>query len=302
MTFLKSVEDAFSEYEKCRPLLPQVEKKVKTEFFRNLDYISDKFDVFLMDAFGVLNVGNIPITSTIDCVLNLQKKNKKVIVVTNNACTPHDFLLKRFNDWGYMFDKSDIVSSRQALFIGLAKYKKMFFGVMDDLDYDNTELEDLDFEFLKDDKKIFDSAEAFIFLGSQSWNENRHSFLKESLKKNKRPIFVGNPDIIAPFENKITTEPGFFAYKLAREISLQPLFFGKPFSNIFDLALAKVDNSIPMDRIIMIGDTLHTDILGARSFGIKSALVTDFGFFSNGGFDKAIIRSKIFPDYILNRV
>ena len=36
-----------------------------------------------------------------------------------------------------------------------------------------------------------------------------------------------------------------------------------------------------MSRIGMVGDTLHTDILGANSIGIKSILMTKYGLLRN---------------------
>ena len=51
----------------------------------------------------------------------------------------------------------------------------------------------------------------------------------------------------------------------------------------------------------MVGDSLHTDILGAQNAGIKSALISGFGFFSKGGFEQGIQKSQIFPDFILEQ-
>ena len=36
-----------------------------------------------------------------------------------------------------------------------------------------------------------------------------------------------------------------------------------------------------LSRVGLIGDTLHTDILGANAFGIKSILMTNHGLFRN---------------------
>ena len=54
-----------------------------------------------------------------------------------------------------------------------------------------------------------------------------------------------------------------------------------------------------MIRIAMVGDSLHTDILGGSMAKFSTILVTDYGFFANGGYMKAIKKTKIQPDWII---
>ena len=42
----------------------------------------------------------------------------------------------------------------------------------------------------------------------------------------------------------------------------------------------------------MVGDTLHTDVLGGAAYGIKTALVTDHGLFSGYDYTKFSSSSK----------
>jgi ribonucleotide monophosphatase NagD (HAD superfamily) len=51
----------------------------------------------------------------------------------------------------------------------------------------------------------------------------------------------------------------------------------------------------------MVGDSLHTDILGARTVGIASALIADYGFFAGHDAGKAVSASGIVPDFIVGR-
>jgi ribonucleotide monophosphatase NagD (HAD superfamily) len=52
----------------------------------------------------------------------------------------------------------------------------------------------------------------------------------------------------------------------------ESVFLGKPFANIYDVALADLEH-IPRERIIAEGDTPHTDVLGVHAARIKSLLV-----------------------------
>jgi len=77
-----------------------------------------------------------------------------------------------------------------------------------------------------------------------------------------------NPDTIIPSGDSRTYCPGFIVKNYKSEL----IYTGKPHSAIFDPVLAKYSD-IPKQRILMIGDTLDMDILGAQNVGIQSALV-----------------------------
>ena len=49
----------------------------------------------------------------------------------------------------------------------------------------------------------------------------------------------------------------------------------------------------------MIGDTLHTDILGANVYGFSSILLTNYGLMKNMDIDRIIKKLKIYPSYIV---
>ena len=78
-------------------------------------------------------------------------------------------------------------------------------------------------------------------------------------------------------------------------------FFGKPFADVYAsmsarlAALGHTDGS----RICMVGDTLHTDILGGHAAGWRTALVSDFGLFASLDASDCIRQSGIVPDWIM---
>ena len=71
------------------------------------------------------------------------------------------------------------------------------------------------------------------------------------------------------------------SFLIPREIvafftSVLRIFFGKPFQPIFKICLnkiKKINPSININDVIVIGDSLATDILGANNAKIKSVLV-----------------------------
>ena len=65
------------------------------------------------------------------------------------------------------------------------------------------------------------------------------------------------------------------------------------------MSVCNVSPTIPILRIGMVGDTLHTDILGANSIGIKSNLMTKYGLLRNQNIASCIEKTGIIPDYLI---
>ena len=292
------INEAFLGYESVRHRLPAVSKSGQCLHLSNLEDLIDEIDVFLLDAFGVLNIGNTAIEGVPERVSKLQNIGKKVIVVSNAGGFPHVLLMKKYANLGYSFDTEDVITSRKALLKGLLELPTQKYGLMATESLGRADLENIDIKYLSENIADYDNSDAFLLLGSAVWTEERQEMLLNSLKRNSRPVYVGNPDIVAPREGGFSVEPGSFAHRVADITGISPIFYGKPFRNIFDLAFERLGNFNP-DRTVMVGDSLHTDILGGHNVGIKTALISGHGFFSGQGVDKPIETSGIKPDYIL---
>ncbi len=288
---------AFKQYERVRDSLPHSTFPKQSKQIKSLSAITDKFDVFLLDAFGVLNIGNTAIVTARQRVSALQASGKKVMVLTNGATLASGQALAKYRRLGYRFCEDDIISSRATLKLALEKMRQGYWGVMA---ADCSKIEELQVKsiILKNNSADFDKVCGFILLSSLQWTNENQALLIESLRNNPRPVIVGNPDIVAPHEDGLSLEPGFFAHQLTQLLGIEPIFFGKPFNNIFDLAFTRL-NKIEKNRVLMVGDTLHTDILGGKSYGLTTALVTDFGVYSNENVTQFTNISGINPDYIM---
>jgi len=296
-----SMQEAFAAYQSVRHRLPAVQRPAPCNSFADLSSIADQFDVFLLDAFGVLNIGETPITGVPERVAALQAAGKRVLVVTNAAGQPHATLRQKYTRLGYDIASEDIISSRLTTLKALEGEPERRWGVMANKNLGDEDFGHLDFTFLGTDPHLYDTVEGFLLLGSVTWTEDQQVLLERSLTKAPRPVFVGNPDIVAPRESGFSVEPGSFAHRLADRSGVQPRFFGKPFRNIYDLVFARLGPGYDRDRIVMVGDSLHTDILGGQTAGVKTALISGFGFFANQNVTAPIEASGIQPDFILDR-
>lgn len=294
-----TLDHAFDAYEAARPRLPRaVPRPDAPETVANLSALAERFDTFLLDAFGVLNIGETAIPGAVERVAGLQAAGKRVLVVSNAASVPHGALLEKYSKLGFTFAAEDVITSRRTMTHHLAGTQAERWGVMAP---DGATLDDLgpgDVSVLSDDPAPFEAVDGFLLVGSAGWSETRQDLLEEALKARPRPVLVANPDIVAPRETGLTAEPGHFAHRLADNTGVAPQFFGKPFGNIYDLAFARLG---PVDRarVVMVGDSLHTDILGAQTAGVQSALITGYGFLAGRDADDMIARSGIVPDFLV---
>ncbi len=303
MTKTRSVDpaEAFDAYLKIRHRLPPAKENgqaIKTDF---ADIVAP-FDLILFDAYGVLNVGETAIAGAARSVAALRSLGKSVAVVSNSAAYPKARMMARYARLGFDFTPDEVVTSREALLHRLKAEPPRRWGVMLNPDTDPGEIAALGCVILTDEPGDYEQVEGFLLVGSDGWNEPRQTLLEAALRRRPRPVFVGNPDLVAPRETGLSKEPGWFAHRLADAVGIEPVFLGKPFPDIFDLALARLERPPKAERVLMVGDTLHTDILGGNQAGFATALVTAHGSLKGLDVQGAIRRAAIVPDFIVDQI
>ena len=287
---------ALRAYEAARHRLPSARFPQEPEAIDGLHRIADRYDAFLLDAFGVLNVGETAITGAAAAVAAVQGQGKRVLVLTNGATLPPEAALAKYTRLGFDFAPEDVISSRDALRAALATRTERLWGTMA-TKASRLDLLGVETCLLAEDPADYAACDGFILLGSGRWTEERQTLLHGALRDRPRPVLVGNPDIVAPREDGLSLEPGHYAHRLADAGVAQPEFYGKPFANIYALALARL-TGIARERMLMVGDTLHTDVLGGAQAGVDTLLLTDNGLFAGQDAAAAIRATGICPTWI----
>ena len=287
---------AYRALEAIRPRLPAVRNQPDHyERVPNLLALAERFDVFCFDAFGVLNVGQTAIPNAIATVAELRRRGKRLFVVSNASAVARPGLVERYRRLGYDFTAEEIVSSRDALLANFSPDPAKTYGLIG-LREGQEDLAGLRLVY-QDEADFYARADEILFLSSLNWDDHRQERFLAEMAAWPRPVYLGNPDLIAPQGAATSIEAG--TYVLLPE-ALQPLVrvYGKPWPAIFTEMARRLDRFNPA-RTLMLGDTLHTDILGANHFGIGSALVSDWGFFKGLDWAAAIADSGIVPHYVL---
>ena len=290
------LETAWARYEAVRERLPAISARGPTRHVRGLLDVAAEFDGFLFDSFGVLNVGETAIPGAAECLVALRHMGKRIRVLTNAASYTGDAALLKYRRMGLDVRRDEIVSSRDVTFAHLdAVAPGLNWGAIATRDDDFADAGGVKmFDLLAADTSC-DEADGLLFLSAARWTAELQEHLVAALIRRPRPVVIGNPDLVAPREDGLSVEPGFWAHDLQDRTGIMPRLFGKPYPEAFRTALSGMGPG----RHAMIGDTLHTDILGGQAAGLATILVTEHGIFAGHDTAPYIAQSGIVPDIAL---
>lgn len=286
---------AFDRYDAIRDRLPSAVVQQASRQATCLDEVVDYYDGFLLDSFGVLNVGNRAIEGAARVLDDLRQRHIPFRVLTNAASYSSLKAFHNYKHLGLDIRQEEIVSSRDTLFANLSAYSQISQWAAIATPEDQFQDTQLDVSNLFEVSGSWDDVPGFLFLTAENWTQAHQDRLIESLLRHPRPVIVGNPDLVAPRENGLTIEPGFWAHDLWDKTRADVVLFGKPFHHAFDIAL----NAWGAGHYAMVGDTLHTDILGGQAVGLDTICLTQHGLFRNKPLAPFIARSGIMPTWIM---
>ena len=118
------------------------------------------------------------------------------------------------------------------------------------------------------------------------------SMVKELVASGKT-LVCANPDKRANEGGRFVVRQGSIA-ELYEELGGRVVYYGKPDPRIFESLIKRYCPEVSKDKIVMIGDTCTTDILGAHRAGIEAILTIE------GGVTEYLLRKNHmwFADYL----
>lgn len=293
-------KSAFDRYEAVRSRLPSAVFPTVSIMLPSLEQMADHVDGFLLDAFGVLNVGETAIVGAVARMASLRARGKKLVVLTNAASYTRPQLLAKYHRLGFDFTLDEIVASRE---VAVARLEQIApdatWAVIAGAAIARDGVSDIPQRTLDAvaDPSALDAADAILFLSTAHWSPKLQDRLIDSLLRNPRPLVIANPDLVAPREDGLSLEPGLFGHDFFDKIKAEVHWFGKPFGDAFADGINRI--GLAAERLAMVGDTLHTDILGGAAAGCRTVLVTDHGLFAGRDTAPFIAASGIVPDFIV---
>ncbi|WP_031528484.1 TIGR01459 family HAD-type hydrolase [Dyadobacter crusticola] len=247
----------------------------------NFRSVISKYDVIFFDAFGVLKTYNGLIPGIEKTFQYLNDNGKDFYVVTNDASRSPEQLADSYFQMGINDITADRIISSGMLAREYLDYK-FRDGLVAYVGTDNSAhyIETLGLKTISIHEVNLDDASsinALVFLDDEGfdWNTDLTKTLN-LLRKRNIPVIVANTDKTYPAsKSRLSIAVGALAKMIEDTIGRQFIRFGKPDPQMFIFAYQHIKNypNVSKRSILMVGDTLHTDILGGNKFGLDTALV-----------------------------
>lgn len=285
-------EEAWAVYLRAAPRLPPPPPPVEPVRVLGLLEVADAFDLIVFDAYGVLHVGGEGFASARSAFAALRAQGKAVCVVTNDVTHEPGRVAEGLNRRGFDVTADEVVSGRSLLPDTLDAWAHRRIGLISSHPMDVLRR----FPDLVPVGQGGWDADVLAFVDCNDWTEADADRFFAEMERRPRPLIVCNPDVACPYGDAISAEPGWFAHVAAERFGAPLTFLGKPFPAVYRRVLQRFP-TIRAERMLMVGDSPHTDVLGGRGIGMKCLLV-ETGFLRGRDSRAFCAEAALLPDFI----
>ncbi len=279
---------------------------MKYESFHNL---IPKYKVIFFDSYGVLKTYRGMIDGANDTLKSVKDQGILFKVLTNDASRSPEQMVESLRDIGLdQVSPSDIVTSgmmaKDFLDNKRLNGKSIYLGTKNSAEYIFNEpgsgisIRDYNVE-------DFDQIGSVVFLDDEGYEwEVGVNKIVNLLRRKVVPAIVANSDLIYPVSKMdVSIATGSIALLVEHILNRRFIHFGKPDSPMYHYAFQNLleSGSYSKKDVLMVGDTLHTDILGGIKFGVDTALVCT-GNTTQENVHVAVESTGIKPDYICDSI
>ena len=270
----------------------------------------ENYRVIFFDAYGVIKnyKGLIPgIGRTFDW---LNEQQKSYYIITNDASRSPDLLAASYHKNGLLHITPDkIISSgmlaKEFLDLKVKKGLVAYLGTEDSAHYiEHPGLDTLPIQQMNEDN--INDITALVLLDDEGfdWQPDINRAINV-LRHRTIPVVVANADKTYPVHgNDVAVAVGGIADLIESILEKRFVRFGKPDAYMFSYSFARASAISPGVRrkdILMVGDTLETDIRGGNKFGIDTVLVLS-GNTAKDTHELMIQASGVIPDFICDSI
>lgn len=273
---------------------------------RDFKTLLENYKVIFFDSYGVIRNYNGMIPGIRQTFEWLAAENKEYYIITNDASRSPELLVESFHKGGLELITADrIISSgmlaKEFLDLKVRTGLVAYLGTESSAHYiEHPGLEIIPIEQVNE--KNIEKLTALVLLDDEGfdWLEGLNKAVN-ILRWRTIPAIVANPDGAYPIsKQEVGIAIGGLSWMVEKITGKKFFRFGKPDSQIFMFAWEMVKARYPeitKKDILMVGDTLHTDILGGNKFGLDTALVLTGNILPEDA-ETRIISSGIVPTYI----
>jgi len=268
--------------------------------------IIPQYDTIFFDAYGVLKNHRGIFPGIHHTLKFLEEQGINFYILTNDASRSPQELAAGYHREGLLqVTEEKIISSgmlaREYLQLKVKSGTVAYLGTEESAHY--IETSGLHTVSIKDiDLENAEHISALVFLDDEgfNWQEDINKTIN-LLRNNNIPAIVSNTDVSYPVAlNEVGVAIGGIAAMVENVLGRRFIRFGKPDAQMF---MFGYEHSIThggtaeKGKILMVGDTLLTDIIGGNKFGLDTVLVLT-GNTSSKRAENWITSLGVFPTYI----
>ena len=244
------------------------------------------FDALLFDIDGTLIVGGKPLPGANELLQELRRNNFPFAIVTNDANHSLEEKCAYACRSGVPFTPDEVVSSGGALtgFVQKENLQGKLFFIMGELG-NPCYAENAGLRTTRDPRRFPECDGVIQGEGTYDWLDHMTAAVNYFRARPDAWYIVPNPDVFWPGpKGTLGVGAGGQAQFICRLLEHQgickePVYLGKPFEPIYENALTFLQRKygLPDDfdrkRVLMLGDSLTSDVRGSNENGLTSALL-----------------------------
>jgi HAD superfamily hydrolase (TIGR01450 family) len=267
--------------------------------------IAARYPVIFFDAYGVLKNYRGVLSGVPEVIAKLEGQGKDIFIVTNDASKSPEIMARAYVLAGH----EQLIRANQHVTSGMlvtdwlsAKVRSgrvAYLGKPESAYYiESAGLTALPIATCSYEERV----EAIVLLDDEGfdWQPDLNRALN-MLRRHNVPVVIANADPTYPVNpSDVAVAVGSLGDLLEGLLHKRFIRFGKPDAIMFYYAFERAlitNPSLRRQDILMVGDTLETDILGGNKFGIDTALVLS-GNTSPDDAETQIRSTGIIPDYV----
>jgi len=237
--------------------------------------LAPRYDGFILDLWGVIHDGVVPLSGAVECLNALMKAGKRILLLSN-APRRADDVVRRITQIGVPAGLYHaVMSSGEEAWQHLHRRDDPFYAglgrrclhICSERDLEIREGLGLDFVATAEE------AEFILNTGPAGWDdriEDYEPLLYRALARDL-PMVCANPDLVVMHGDRLALCAGALA-QWYEEAGGRVRWHGKPFGSIYAACHDLLEIADP-SRILAVGDSLRTDIAGAARAGLDSLLI-----------------------------
>ena len=247
--------------------------KSALSFTDHFELLADRYDVLLCDVWGVVHNSIVAFPQAADALARFRQRGGTVVLITN-APRPGTIVGHYLDELGLPHTSYDAIMASGDVTRGvIAKRRGMVYHLGPERDLPI--FQGLDLQFAPPDRADFAVCTGLFNDDTETPDDYREQLV--AMRARNMFMLCANPDLVVERGEKLIYCAGALADVYAA-LGGEVFYAGKPYAPIYKEALAMAQaargTDVSSDRVLAIGDSIRTDLKGARDFGLDCLFVT----------------------------